>query len=120
MPHRPLLAEHIRTHSANPTDAFNEASRFQPEIRPDWGGCQHEKMYDILLEKFSQHPELKQELMGTGDSHLVEDSPTDWFWGIGADRKGENQLGRTLMRLRDYFQSNPLKQPETNGRSDYV
>ena len=30
-----------------------------------------------------------------------KDSPRDWFWGIGADGTGNNELGKALMRLRD-------------------
>lgn len=31
----------------------------------------------------------------------IKDSPRDWFWGIGADGTGNNELGKALMRLRD-------------------
>jgi predicted NAD-dependent protein-ADP-ribosyltransferase YbiA (DUF1768 family) len=34
--HRPELAEHIRTCSEKPGDAFSEARRFTPEVRVDW------------------------------------------------------------------------------------
>jgi len=30
----------------------------------------------------------------------MQDSDKDSFWGIGADRKGQNQLGKALVRLR--------------------
>jgi hypothetical protein len=29
-----------------------------------------------------------------------QDSDKDSFWGIGVDRKGQNQLGKALVRLR--------------------
>ncbi|CAG7849686.1 SubName: Full=Uncharacterized protein {ECO:0000313/EMBL:CCA74095.1} [Serendipita indica DSM 11827] len=103
--HRPGLAEHIRTFSKNPRDAFNEARRFQPEVREDWAKVKIDLMYNILKAKFSQHSSLKRELMNTGDAELIEDSPVDAFWGCGANGKGENQLGKTLMRLRDFFRS---------------
>jgi hypothetical protein len=32
---------------------------------------------------------------------IRQDSPVDAYWGIGADRTGENQLGIALMELRD-------------------
>jgi ribA/ribD-fused uncharacterized protein len=35
------------------------------------------------LHKFSQHEELKQFLLQTGDKILVEASPVDFIWGIG-------------------------------------
>ncbi|OJA12649.1 hypothetical protein AZE42_07956 [Rhizopogon vesiculosus] len=40
------------------------------------------------------------ELLSTGDAELVEDSDKDSFWGIGADREGQNQLCKALVRLR--------------------
>ncbi|KAF9037694.1 hypothetical protein BJ165DRAFT_1353187 [Panaeolus papilionaceus] len=98
--HRPNLAEHIRTCSERPSVAFSEARRFQPEVRPDWKQVNIEKMDEALFYKFTQHPDLLQELLATGDAELIEDSDKDAFWGVGADRKGRNELGRCLERLR--------------------
>ena len=57
---------------------------------------------DLILElKFTQHPRLGRMLLDTGSAQLVEDSPTDAFWGIGEDGQGRNELGLALMRLRD-------------------
>jgi len=64
------------------------------------------------LAKFSQHKELGEFLINTGDKVLVEASPVDSIWGIGmaADNlnienpllwKGENLLGYALMEVRD-------------------
>ncbi|KAG5720518.1 Swarming motility protein ybiA [Termitomyces sp. T112] len=93
--HKPDLAEHIRTCSERPSVAFSEARRFQPEVRPDW------KEMDLVLQlKFNQHDDLRQQLFGTGNASLVEDSDKDAFWGVGHDRKGRNELGKALERLR--------------------
>jgi len=99
--HRPNLAEHIRTYSEWPSDAFKEARRFQPEVRSDWKRVNIEKMDETLWHKFTQHQDLKDELLATGDAELVEDSDKDPFWGIGSDRQGRNELGKALERLRD-------------------
>jgi predicted NAD-dependent protein-ADP-ribosyltransferase YbiA (DUF1768 family) len=40
---------------------------------------------------------LKEKLLATGDAILHEDSPTDVFWG----KKGEDWLGKLLMKVRD-------------------
>ncbi|KAG9054440.1 hypothetical protein FS842_005127 [Serendipita sp. 407] len=106
--HRPGLAEHIRTLSDNPRDAFNEARRFQPEWRPDWHSVKIQKMEEILYEKFARQPRLRRMLTETDDAELIEDSPHDPFWGIGRDRKGENQLGIALMKLRTKLQTEDL------------
>ncbi|ESK86720.1 hypothetical protein Moror_15210 [Moniliophthora roreri MCA 2997] len=98
--HKPALAEHIRTISERPSDAFSEARRLQHEVRPDWRAVNIEKMDVALYHKFTQHHDLKQELLATGDAELVEDSDKDAFWGIGQDRRGRNELGKALERLR--------------------
>jgi ribA/ribD-fused uncharacterized protein len=61
---------------------------------------------------------LKEKLLETGDKILVEASPIDLIWGVGlhedddkildeANWKGENRLGKVLMKVRDYFDNNP-------------
>lgn len=99
--HRPGLAEHIRTCSERPSVAFSEARRFQPEARRDWLQVNIEMMDRAIFHKFMQHEDLKQELLSTGDAELVEDSDKDAFWGVGADGRGRNELGKALERLRD-------------------
>ncbi|KZT01541.1 DUF1768-domain-containing protein [Laetiporus sulphureus 93-53] len=99
----PGLAEHIRTCSDLPSVAFSEARRFQPQVRSDWIDVNIAKMEETLRHKFTQHSALKEELIATGDAELVENSAEDSFWGIGADRKGRNELGKALERLRAQF-----------------
>jgi len=99
--HRPGLAEHIRRCCPRPRDAFSEARRFQPEVRADWVKVNIQKMDETLWYKFNQHPDLRAELLATEDAELVEDSDKDSFWGVGADRKGRNELGKALERLRE-------------------
>ncbi|KAJ7683700.1 hypothetical protein B0H17DRAFT_1205000 [Mycena rosella] len=99
-PHRPKLAEHIRTCSERPSVAFSEARRFQPEVRSDWKDVNIQMMDLALWHKFTQHESLKKELLATEDAELVEDSDKDAFWGVGADRRGRNELGKALERLR--------------------
>lgn len=77
-----------------------------------------EHCYDVVLEgnkhKFSQQPKLKEFLLNTKHSIIVEASPFDCVWGIGmakddpraSDMKqwnGENLLGFVLMEVRDYL-----------------
>jgi diaminohydroxyphosphoribosylaminopyrimidine deaminase/5-amino-6-(5-phosphoribosylamino)uracil reductase len=59
-----------------------------------------QKMDETLWHKFTQHSDLKEELLSTGDAELVEDSDKDAFWGVGSDRRGRNELGKALERLR--------------------
>lgn len=71
-----------------------------------------EIMKSALTVKFTTYPQLKAELLKTGDRKIVEAS-TDTFWGCGKrlsdpllvhtaydDGEGRNQLGRLHMELR--------------------
>ena len=63
---------------------------------------------EIIRAKLSQHEKVRKTLLETGNKDIVENSPTDAFWGIGSDNKGENVLGKLWMRLRE-----ELKQGKT-------
>ncbi len=62
-------------------------------------------MYKITMAKFLQHSDLKEILLNTGDSHLIENAPWDSYWGIGKDGNGKNMLGKTLMKVRNDIRS---------------
>ncbi|KAI0715550.1 DUF1768-domain-containing protein, partial [Fomitopsis betulina] len=100
MPSRPDIAERIRR-LRSPRDALDEANKLRKLQRTDWFNVNLGIMDRILYAKFTQYPELKASLLGTGNSELIEDSPVDDFWGCGRDRQGRNELGKALMRLRD-------------------
>ena len=72
--------------------------------------------YPIVLSgnwcKFSQNRDLREFLLSTGDSVLVEASPYDAIWGIRLPAsspeaqdpmkwRGQNLLGFALMEVRD-------------------
>lgn len=73
-------------------------------IRPNWDHMRDQVMYEALKAKFSQHPELKALLLSTGDHRLVEHTTLDSYWGDGGNGKGQNKLGKLLMRLRTSLQ----------------
>ncbi|KIK96582.1 hypothetical protein PAXRUDRAFT_825817 [Paxillus rubicundulus Ve08.2h10] len=97
----PEIAERIRKCGERPMVAFDEAHRYQNWVRTDWRQVNVEKMETALRLKFTQHLDLKAMLLGTGDAELIEDSPRDYFWGVGADNTGRNELGKALVRLRE-------------------
>jgi len=57
-------------------------------------------MYEALIAKFTQHPDLQAALIQTGSVDLIEDAPRDFYWGAGHDDSGLNKLGRMLMLVR--------------------
>jgi ribA/ribD-fused uncharacterized protein len=57
-------------------------------------------MRRALRAKFEQNPELREQLLATGEAHLIEHTATDSYWGDGGDGSGLNRLGELLMELR--------------------
>jgi ribA/ribD-fused uncharacterized protein len=73
--------------------------RSQP-LRADWSQAKDNVMRDALRAKFTQHPELREQLLATGNATLAEHTVSDLYWGDGGDGTGKNMLGRMLMELR--------------------
>jgi N-glycosidase YbiA len=74
---------------------------------PDWGSKKVAVVEAILRTKLSQHPEVREALEESGQEEIVENSPTDYFWGEGADGSGQNTLGKLWMKIRDEGISRP-------------
>lgn len=69
-------------------------------LRRDWEETKDSIMGEILHIKFS-NPELKDKLLRTGDSRLVEGNTWgDVYWGV-CGNKGKNKLGKLLMKVRE-------------------
>lgn len=69
-------------------------------IAPDWNTKKLQVMKMTLMAKFEQNADLKKLLLSTGNSVLVEDSPKDYFWGVGKNKTGQNMLGKLLMEVK--------------------
>ena len=62
-------------------------------------------MEEILMAKFSD-PYLKTLLLNTEDAELIEGNTWgDTFWGV-CNEKGQNMLGKLLMKVRDCYKNN--------------
>lgn len=74
------------------------------DIHPDWAKTKFQRMKRILLAKFTQHSDLQQLLLSTGESRLVEsatvDNAVNRLWGE-VNGKGQNKLGELLMEVRN-------------------
>ena len=74
-------------------------------LRPDWEQVKYDIMYEICKAKFTQNPALGQQLLATGDEELVEGNNWgDRIWGQ-VNGKGQNHLGKILMRVRKELRS---------------
>jgi N-glycosidase YbiA len=74
-------------------------------LRPDWEAVKDQVMRSAVRAKFTQHEDLRQMLLSTGDSTLVEHTAKDSYWGDGGDGSGRNMLGRILMAVREELRS---------------
>jgi len=98
---RPDLADQIRGYAGAPNTLASVAHKWEAHKRRDWNHVMLRKMDEVQYAKFSQHPDLRAELVGTGNAELMNGDEADNFWGVGADGHGQNQLGKSLMRVRE-------------------
>ena len=100
---RPGQAKRLAAPPDTPS-RFSKGSWFKKHAVPpraDW----HEVKLDIMRRadraKYQQNPDLAALLAATGSAELVEDSPSEPFWGIGTEGNGPNWAGRILMEIRE-------------------
>jgi hypothetical protein len=78
------------------------------DISPDWSKTKFDRMKKVLRAKFTQHDDLKDLLLTTGNSRLVEvgrvDNAVNRLWGE-VNGKGKNMLGVLLMEIREELRS---------------
>ena len=80
----------------------DENGNFKDKNKDSWLKNRLDIIYKIIMCKFEQHPELLEKLINTGLRSLVNISKDSEFWGIGYDGLGENNLGKILMKIREY------------------
>jgi predicted NAD-dependent protein-ADP-ribosyltransferase YbiA (DUF1768 family) len=81
-------------------DIIDQSIKNNIRVRPDWGFVKDEIMFNGLLAKFSQNIQLKNLLLSTKNATIIENSPKDYYWGIGKKGTGKNMLGKLLMKVR--------------------
>jgi predicted NAD-dependent protein-ADP-ribosyltransferase YbiA (DUF1768 family) len=99
-------AEHAYQAGKAPTPsllAMAAHGLYRWDIVPDWSVTKYDRMRKVLYAKFSQHEDLKQLLVNTGNARLVETgtvpNAVNKTWGE-VNGKGLNVLGRLLMEVR--------------------
>ena len=68
--------------------------------RNKWDIVRDDFLRRALHAKFSQHLDLEEMIVGTGNMPLVYACPEDSYYGIGPDGNGHNMFGRLLMQAR--------------------
>lgn len=85
----------------SPKHAANMGRDRKLPLRRDWEQVKDSIMLKAVQRKFETHKEQCELLIATGAEELVENAPSDYYWGCGADGTGTNKLGKTLMQVRD-------------------
>ena len=74
------------------------------ETKEGWDARKEDVMAQILFSKFLINENLRFKLIETGDKYLEElNHWKDIDWGVDIKLGGKNNLGKLLMRLRNYW-----------------
>lgn len=92
--------EEIRNEKSPMIAARKGRDRKRP-LRRDWEAVKDEIMREAVLAKFTQHAELREILLATGDAEIIEHTTNDSYWADGGDGSGLNMLGKILMSVRE-------------------
>lgn len=76
------------------------------KLRRDWESAKINVTREAVMAKFTQHDELREILLDTGEAKIVEHTDNDSYWGDGGDGKGRNVLGQILMVVREKIREN--------------
>ena len=88
------------------------------QVRLDWERVKTQVMREAVLKKFLTHTDIGAILISTGNHLIVENSPSDYYWGCGGDKTGDNHLGKILMSVRQEIRQRsalPSKSDEISG-----
>ena len=113
--HDEEMAEKIIEEGYDPRIAKKLGGQVRNFKESEWAMVREDKMYQACKMKFAWNPKLRKQLLDTGDKILVEGTPFDPIWGVKIkwddDRildeknwKGQNLLGKVLMRVRNDLQ----------------
>lgn len=93
--------------AATPGDAKRLGRKIQ--MKDNWMDIRNEVMELIVRAKFQQNTNLKDLLIETGDLPIIElNNWGDTYWGMTeymGIRKGQNFLGKILMKIRSELSS---------------
>ncbi|KAH9927312.1 uncharacterized protein B0H18DRAFT_293928 [Fomitopsis serialis] len=103
MDDRPDIAESIRR-CQSVEEVRGVSYTNNHHVRDDWEDIIFEMMDEVIYHKLVEHNHLRSLLLNTGMADIVF-SETDELWGEGALGRGANELGRSLMRVRDRLRS---------------
>lgn len=104
-----VLDKNNRQKFANLDPSASKRKGRNVQLRYDWEKVKFDIMYQICFAKFSQNSDLREKLLLTGNEILEEGNNWgDRIWGT-VNGKGQNNLGKILMRVREELKNKNLK-----------
>lgn len=100
------IIEEIRR-AASPMKAWEVSTRFKGVQKPEFKDEMYKRavMKDLMRLKAEQHEEVRKALLDSGTQkivkHILTYPPGDGFWDDGPDGKGQNEIGKIWMEIRD-------------------
>ena len=91
--------------ASSPQKAAQMGRSRKIKLRLDWERIKDNIMYEAVKSKFSQHQDLKELLLSTGNAKIIEHTKNDSYWGDGGAGTGKNKLGKILMKVREFLQT---------------
>jgi len=58
-------------------------------------------MFNGILEKFRQNRDIAYKLVETRKALIAEATIDEYYWGIGKDKSGQNNIGKILVQVRE-------------------
>lgn len=102
-PRKPEVREWVLSAPSPALVAMAAHGLYYWDIVPGWSRTKFDRMRGVLRAKFTQHEDLRELLLSTGDSRLIEsatvDNEVNRLWGE-VNGEGRNMLGELLMELR--------------------
>lgn len=94
-----------------------------------WSKHLDQTAFEVVFQKFNSSKRLRELLLKTGKTLIVEAAPNDRIWGVGiakSDRRiwdpkqweGKNVLGKALMQARDRLMGGPAEAAPEPQRID--
>ena len=69
-----------------------------------WDKRKYDVMSVLVVEKFYRNLDLRQKLLETGNRYLEErNNWKDCFFGYDINLGGQNELGKILMKVREFW-----------------
>ena len=115
--------EEIRNRIINaetPKEASNIGRDRNNKRIDNFKAIKNEVMFNGILEKFRQNRDIAYKLVETRNEPIAEATIDEYYWGIGKDRSGENNVGKILVSVRERIKREILDSIINKARNEDI